>query len=97
MHLQVDAGEPAWLVISHNYHPHWTASMDGRDAPLRRANYVWQALRLEPGQREVELRYASPALTWSRWATAISLAVALGLVAMAWRKERAGRPVSRPM
>lgn len=87
VHLQVAAEAPAWLVISHNYHPNWTAYVDGKEIPIRRANYVWQAIRVEAGPHEVELRYVSPTVAWSRLAAALSLAAVAGL--LAWSRRRA--------
>ncbi|MFH1571564.1 MAG: hypothetical protein ABIL09_26475 [Gemmatimonadota bacterium] len=88
--LQVSAPAPRWLVISHNYHPNWSAFVDGRPVPIERADYVWQAIRVGPGPHQVELRYRSPAVTWSRVAAGLSLAAIVGLLVAAWRGGRGG-------
>lgn len=80
--LKAIVDHPSWLVVSQNLHPNWTASIDGRDVPLRRANYVWQALRMPPGTHDVELRYASVTLVWSRVAAGLSLAVVGALLVL---------------
>ena len=48
---------PAILVLSEVFYPGWEARVDGRAAPLLRANVAFSALHLPPGEHEVEWRY----------------------------------------
>jgi len=91
--LQVSCTDSRLLVVSHNYHPHWRAYVDGEEVGIRRANYVWQAIQVESGEHQVELRYRSPAVAFSRAAALVSLLAALALGLWSWRRSRpAGAP-----
>jgi len=47
------------LVVSENYYPGWTAAVDGRTAPVGRAQYVLIGVALPAGARSVELTFRS--------------------------------------
>ncbi|MDF1502626.1 YfhO family protein [Roseisolibacter sp. H3M3-2] len=71
----------AALVVSENYYPGWTASVDGRSVPVGRADYSLIGVGLPAGAREVVLTFTSPRVATGK---AISLAVLAGsLLAMA--------------
>ena len=86
--LNLFAGGPRLLVIGDNYHPHWRALVDGRPAPLLRADYVWKAVPVPAGEHMVELRYRSPPVARARAAGAASAAVVLAGAALALRRHR---------
>ena len=67
--LSTTAHGPRILVISQNHHPNWTATVNGEPKPLIRANYLWTAVALEPGEHTVELTYRDPIATTARWIT----------------------------
>ena len=76
--LKTKASEPRILVISENHHPNWHAYVDGKEQPLIRANYLWKAVALPPGEHHVELRYHDPIVAFCRWITLLGTAVLLG-------------------
>jgi hypothetical protein len=57
LHLRVSLTDNALLVISQPFAPGWTASVDGRPAPLLRADYAFDGLALTAGSHDVRLRY----------------------------------------
>ena len=67
--LKTTAPGPRILVISQNHHPNWTATVNGQPKPLIRANYLWTAVALEPGEHIVELTYRDPIVATTRWIT----------------------------
>lgn len=69
----------ASLIVSENYYPGWTATVDGRPAAIGRADYVLTGVELPAGARTVSLRFTSP-----RYHTGLlvsALAVALSFLA----------------
>ena len=64
--LRLSAGGPRLLVVGDNFHPHWRALVDGRPAPLLRADYVWKAVPVPAGEHLVELLYRSPPVARAR-------------------------------
>ncbi|HEX5271447.1 MAG TPA: hypothetical protein VFW33_13210, partial [Gemmataceae bacterium] len=75
--VAVEPGAPGFLVLADVWYPGWTCTVDGRPAPLYRADYLFRAVELPEGAREVEFRFEPESYRLGR---AVSLA-ALVLVA----------------
>jgi hypothetical protein len=69
---------PAILVMSEIVCPGWTALVDGKETPIRAADYCLRALPLTAGDHEIRMRYSSPALVPS-----LALSVVVFLAALA--------------
>lgn len=79
--LTVNAKQPRILVVSQNFHPYWSADIDGKPVDLHRANYVWQALAIPAGTHTVNLTYHDSLAQACRWISLLStLALIAGLV-----------------
>ncbi|HTV41166.1 MAG TPA: YfhO family protein [Candidatus Sulfotelmatobacter sp.] len=59
--IEVDAPVPSVVVVAQTYYHDWHSSVDGRDVPLLRANYAFQAVQVPQGRHEVVLRYIDQA------------------------------------
>src|SRR5438093_1159635 len=55
--FRVTAQTASHLVVSANHAPGWRARVDGRPAPVLRADYALMAVPVAPGAHEVELWY----------------------------------------
>jgi uncharacterized membrane protein YfhO len=77
----------AWLVLNDLYSAGWSASVDQASAPIVRANHLVRAIRLRTGVHQVKFSYQAPGLRLGLIFSALSLAVALGLVSFTrwWR------------
>ncbi|MGD0949671.1 MAG: hypothetical protein ABSA52_19865 [Candidatus Binatia bacterium] len=49
--IEVDATGPGYLVLGDLHYPGWKAFVGDREVPIFRANYLFRAVRLEPGHR----------------------------------------------
>ncbi len=60
--LALDKPAPAnaALVVSENFYPGWTATVDGKPTTVERADYVLMGLALPVGAKNVELTFTSP-------------------------------------
>jgi hypothetical protein len=58
----MDASRPALFVVSQSWSPGWTASVDGRAAPVVRADALVLGVPVSPGRHEVRLEYHTPGL-----------------------------------
>jgi hypothetical protein len=87
----VRAGLPAdgYLALLDTYDPSWKVMVDGRAAPLMRANGLFRAVHLTRGEHTVSFQYRPPTLVVG---AAISAAAAVSL-ALWCLIERARRPV----
>ena len=79
--LALDRPAPggATLVMSENYYPGWTAHVDGRPAPVGRADLTLIGVPLPAGARRVELTFTSPRYERGRAITLAALGLSLVL------------------
>jgi hypothetical protein len=81
--LRVVRRDGGWLVACQTWFPGWTATVNGKERPVRRANHAFQAVELDAGANEVVLRYRPRSLVAGAWlALAGALAGALGWLAV---------------
>jgi hypothetical protein len=80
--LRIESSPPAGtaLVVSENYFPGWTAKVDGRAAPLDRAEYNLIGVQLPADAKQVELHFDDPAYERGRLVTLLALFVAVALL-----------------
>jgi hypothetical protein len=92
--LRARAASPGWLVLTDNWYPGWEATVDGAPVPIERAYSTYRAVRIEPGEHSVVMRF-SPA-SW-RWGRILSLGAlgagffGLGALLFLLRRKRARR------
>lgn len=91
--LRVRVDRPALLMLIENYYPAWKAEVDGRAAPVLRANYVFRAVPIPPGEHRVTLRYESPLLRASALTSGSMILLLLGVAAadLLHARRRRGR------
>ncbi len=92
VHAALEA--PGYLVVTESYHRGWTATVDGRSAPVYLADYLFLAVPLPAGEHVVELRFA-PLSLWVGAATSLLAAVALAALFAGWPMALAGRAIQR--
>jgi len=84
-HIEVQLDQPApagaALMVSENYYPGWTATVDGKLAAVGRADFTLIGVELPAGARNVELTYGSA--TYERGRVITLIAVLAALVALA--------------
>jgi hypothetical protein len=90
--LRVVADAPALLVVLDNHYPAWRATLNGRDAPIYRANHTFRAIAVPAGEHTVSFRYAPQAL---RTGAAISIVVLTLLLAVVLAGALPGRLTRR--
>jgi hypothetical protein len=85
--VAAEARRDGVLVLGDIHYPGWKASVDGRDVPVERVDYLLRGVRLEPGTHEVEFRYEP--LSWRLgWIVSlVALAIVAGLSLRAWTRR----------
>jgi hypothetical protein len=77
--VRVDAPSDGWLVLGDAYYPGWTATVNGRPAPLHTAYLALRAVRVGAGEGLVEFSYTPATFRFSLPVTGTSLLmIALG-------------------
>ena len=55
--LAVQADRPGYLVLTDSWYPGWNAAVDGRATPILRADVLFRAIQIEPGNHTVVFEY----------------------------------------
>ncbi|OPZ13618.1 MAG: Bacterial membrane protein YfhO [candidate division BRC1 bacterium ADurb.BinA364] len=84
----------AFLLLRDAWAPGWTAQVDGRPAPLLRADGMFRAVPLDAGEREIVFRYRAPGLAAGLALAAAGLAGLAGLCAASCKARTTRRKTS---
>ena len=76
--LRATLASPGLLVLADTWYPGWSVRVDGRPAPLLRADHAFRAVALPAGEHRVEFHYQP---TWLVPGVALGLLGAGGLLA----------------
>lgn len=63
LEMTVKCPQPGFLVLTDTYFPGWNAEVDGKPAEILRANYLFRAVRVEPGEHRVVFSYRPMSFT----------------------------------
>ncbi len=67
--LRTQSEQAALLRIADKFDPGWRAFVDGKSAPVLRADYLFQAVFIPAGAHEIELKFTAPTGTlWLQFA-----------------------------
>jgi hypothetical protein len=68
-------------VFSEIYYPKgWTATIDGKEATIERANYVLRAIQIPEGEHDIEMRFEPQSYTTGRIIAYIASAIVILLI-----------------
>jgi hypothetical protein len=90
--VEVTCQDAGLLVLTDTYYPGWEATLDGKEVPIMRANYLFRGVSIPGGSHTVRFRY-NPRAFWLGAAVSLSclaLAALFGLrqLISALRKKR---------
>ena len=77
-----------YAVVLDAWAPGWSATVDGRDATVARADLIARAVRVEPGARHIVFRYRPPGLLVGAAISALALLNAALLLVLARRSRK---------
>ncbi len=78
------------LVLSDAFYPGWRASLDGSEAPIVRANYLFRAVALPPGEHVVRFWFEPRSVYFGGLVSLLSLLAILILLLVGVRGRSAG-------
>ena len=87
--LTLDVTSPAagWLLVTDRWSPRWKAAVNGEEQPVRLANFIFRAVRLQPGQNRVRFTYRPWGFPWLIGISWLLLSTLLGLGLVTFTRE----------
>jgi hypothetical protein len=79
--VELDALAPGYVVLADPFYPGWEATVDGRPAPIVRADYALRAVRVDTGAKRVVFRFRPASVRVGLLLSLAGLAAAVALVA----------------
>ena len=73
--VDVRLAREGYVVMSESHMAGWKATLDGRPVAIERANYVFRAVRVGPGEHTIRMTYFPPPLFTGLMLTLASLAL----------------------
>ncbi len=80
--LEADSPHGGWLVLSDLYFPGWRATVDGADTPIFPANYLFRAVRVEPGHHVVAFTYRPSSLYAGLVLCSVAFVAIIGMIVL---------------
>lgn len=88
--LAAPAPAGSFLFVSENWHPGWSATVDGRPATVLRAQHTLMGIPLDAGARNIELTFRDAKYPLGRGITLVTFLVLVGVAAQGWWVRRRG-------
>jgi hypothetical protein len=86
--LRITAPESGYVIVTDRWARGWRAFVDGEEAPLLGADFIFRAVPVQAGSHDIEMRYEPFGFPWlliTSWATTAMIA-AISLVIAARRR-----------
>lgn len=87
----VDAPAAGWLVLAESWYPGWVATVDGREAPVLRANINQKAVAVPAGRHRVRFEFRPRSFARGAAVSGGALAFLFAAAAAAWLRRVAPR------
>jgi len=89
---EVEATEPSLVIVAQTWYHNWRGYVDGRPAPLLRANHAFQAIQVPAGRHSIRLVYEDQAF---QFGAAVSICMAVNcFIFLHWLRKRQFRQQS---
>jgi uncharacterized membrane protein YfhO len=86
--LEVWSSGRTLLVMSDAHYPGWTATVDDRPVPIRRANFALRAIPIPSGRHVVRFEYRPLSVLLGTILSGVTIVGLLAAVAIAWLRQR---------
>jgi hypothetical protein len=96
--VQASAPGGGFLVLTDAYYPGWRAYVDGDEVPILRADYLFRAVAIGPGDHAISFIFAPPSIEKGAELSAIGLLIAVGATLLGFMMpllSRLGRRIIR--
>ena len=77
--IQVQTDCAGYLLLADSWYPGWVAFLDRRPLPVWRADHIFRAVRVPPGEHLIEFEYHPQSFAVGVWVSGLSGALVLGI------------------
>lgn len=77
--ISAESDRAGYLVLADTYYPGWNAMVDGREAPIYRADYIFRAVPIEAGKHSVTFEYRPISIRVGIVITSLSFSIAIAV------------------
>jgi hypothetical protein len=88
--VEANAPRGGLLVLADTFYPGWQATVDGREAPILRANIAQRAVALTPGTHRVAFAFRPRVVAVGLGLTALGIALLLGAASLLYLSRTNG-------
>ncbi len=78
--LATPAPRPAYVFVAENWHPSWTATVDGTSAPVLRAQHSLMAVPVPAGAKSVQLQFVAASYGLGKGISLGAIVIVLGVL-----------------
>jgi hypothetical protein len=86
--IVADVPAPGFIFLNDILVPGWRAKVDGVDAKIYRADYLFMAIPVDAGKHMIEVRYRPSGVRMGMWITLLSVALLLLSLAFDMARRR---------
>ena len=94
--VKVNTASAGYLVLTDSWYPGWEASLDGQSTPIHRADYIFRAVELPPGDHTVVFEYRPLSFAVGAAISGMSLLICVALAVFAYSRAKSANSVARP-
>ncbi|MCP5039854.1 MAG: YfhO family protein [bacterium] len=91
--LRVESNQPGYVVLGDTWYPGWTATVNDRETPIHRADFLFRAVEVPAGRSSVLFRYEPESFRVGAWISALSALIIA--IAAAWSCLPRSRSIRR--
>ena len=92
----VDSKNGGLVVFSEIYYPGWTATIDGKEAPIGRANYILRCMNVPAGKHTIHMEFRPQTVEQTETIANISFYILIVILILAILFGRRRRPTPDP-
>ncbi|MDA0837073.1 MAG: hypothetical protein O2857_04755 [Planctomycetota bacterium] len=83
--VNVSLKKPGYVVMNEAWHPGWKCQdQNGAQQEVLRANFLFRAVRLGPGEHELLFRFEPASYVIGKWASLLGILLAAGIASWRW-------------
>ena len=95
LRTSVNMEEDGYILIMVPYSDGWTATVDGQDAKILRADRAFMAFKLSKGQHDIKLKYHTPYLTIGLTGASLITISLVAVEIIRYRMNKKSKPAKR--